>query len=249
MIDWADGITCRRAALLGYFDEALEDEARLDPAACCDNCREPAELVDYTIPAQMLLSCAYRTGQRFGAGHLIDVLRGASTEKVRRFGHDSVSTYGIGKDRPQEEWWYVARQLVKGGQAHQDEQYGTIKITAQGAAVLRSQAQVLLPKPRLRPARPKREKRQQSQAGMATLSPDFQAAPGDERLFQRLRALRKRLADERGVPPYVIFPDVTLREMAARRPATPDQLRQVKGVGEKKLADFGDIFLEEIGAR
>ncbi len=253
MIDWADGITCRRAALLAYFDETLDPAEQPDPATCCDNCREPAELMDYTVPAQMLLSCAFRTGQRFGAAHLIDVLRGASTEKVRRFRHDSVSTYGIGKDRPQEEWWYVARQLVKGGQARQvEEEYGAIKITADGAAVLRSQAQVILPKPRLRPGKAKREKRQASQsgtaglAGMAGSSPDFQATPADERLFQRLRTLRKRLADERGVPPYVIFPDVTLRELAARRPSSLTQLRGVKGVGEKKLADFGEVFLAEI---
>jgi ATP-dependent DNA helicase RecQ len=263
MLEWADGITCRRAALLDYFGEALDEHAHdaadsdtLAPEACCDNCREPAELVDYTVPAQMLLSCAFRTGQRFGAGHLIDVLRGAATEKVRRFRHDSVSTYGIGKDRPQEEWWYLVRQLVKGGQARQDEErYGAITITAAGAAVLRSQAQVILPKPRLRPAKVKKEKRQPATTGTAgspgaaTFGRDFDAAPVDEQLFQRLRALRKRLADARAVPPYVIFPDVTLRELAALKPTSPEQLRRVKGVGEKKLADFGDVFLAEIAGR
>ena len=239
MIDWADGTGCRREALLAYFDEQLDPAARPEP--CCDNCREPAEMVDYTIPAQMYLSCAKRTRERFGSGHLIDVLRGAQTEKVRRFGHETVTTFGIGKDRPQEEWQYLARQLLSGGYAMQDETaYNAVKVTERGYDVLFRGEKVLLPRPRLRPAR--RDRRRSTPGSAAALS----SAPGDEALFERLRALRKRLADERGVPPYVIFHDTTLRQMAAQRPATLTALRNVQGVGERKLTDYGAVFLTAI---
>jgi ATP-dependent DNA helicase RecQ len=249
MVAWADGTTCRRRALLAYFDETLAEEEIPAPEACCDLCREPAELVDFTIPAQMYLSCVKRTGERFGSAHLIDVLRGAQTEKIRRFGHEQVTTYGIGRETPTEEWQYLARQLLQGGFARQaEEEFGAIKVTDQGYAVLFKGVQVVLPKPRLRPTKAKRDRRREqgAQAGMA--GPDFQATPGDERLFQQLRALRKRLADQRAVPPYVIFPDSTLRQMAAIKPSSHTELRRIQGVGEKKLADLGDIFLEAIAA-
>jgi len=241
MVEWADGITCRRELLLAYFDEALPEDERPDP--CCDNCREPAELVDYTIPAQMYLSCVKKVKERFGAGHVIDVLRGAQTEKVQRFGHDAVSTFGIGKDRPQEDWQYLGRQLLKGDYARQAGEYGTLEVTERGYAVLFKGEQVVLPKPRLRPARVKKEKRQAAPSGLPS---GYQPSRDDEQLFQRLRALRKRLADERGWAPYMVFSDATLQEMATRKPASVSQLMGIKGVGEKKLADFGQVFLEEM---
>jgi len=257
MVEWADTTSCRREALLTYFDEPAGLDGGVTPQnrppsfpppeRCCDNCREPAELVDYTIPAQMFLSCVKKTRERFGGAHVIDVLRGAQTEKVRRFGHEQVSTYGIGKDRPQEEWQYVARQLLKGGYVRQaEEEFGAFKVTERGNAVLFQGEQVVLPRPRLRPARPKKQR--VSRPGTAGAQPDVQVSAGDERLFQQLRALRKRLADERGWAPYMIFPDTTLWQLAMERPASFADLRRVHGVGEKKLADFGQLFLEEIAA-
>src|SRR5688572_3169378 len=167
MVDWADGLGCRREALLTYFDEetAFEGPVTLaqrpdsypPPELCCDNCREPAELVDYTIPAQMFLSCVVKTRERFGAAHVIDVLRGAQTERIKRLGHDAVSTYGIGRDRPQEEWQYLSRQLIKGGYARQTEgEYPVLQVGDLGYDVLFRGVKVTLPKPRLRPARAKK---------------------------------------------------------------------------------------------
>ena len=250
MVEWADTMSCRREALLGYFDEALRPEDRPPPEKCCDNCREPAELVDYTIAAQMFLSCVKKTGERFGGAHVIDVLRGAQTERVRRLGHDAVSTYGIGKDRPQEEWQYVARQLIKGGHVRQTEsEYPVLQVSDRGYAVLFKGELVMLPRPRLRPARPKKLRvSRPGTTGAGGVMPDVQPSAGDERLFQQLRALRKRLSDERGWAPYMIFPDTTLWQLATERPASVSDLRRVHGVGEKKLADFGELFLEEIAA-
>jgi ATP-dependent DNA helicase RecQ len=240
MIEWAEATACRRAALLTYFDEVLANQAR--PERCCDTCSQPAEQVDYTVPAQMYLSCAKRTRERFGSAYLIDVLRGSRNERVLRFGHDQVSTYGIGKDRPQEEWQYLARQLLRAGYVRpEEEEYGALKVTDLGYAVLFKGEKVILPKPRLRPAKVKK-----TPNPVATGFSQVEAGPEDEHLFQQLRALRKRLADERGVPPYVIFHDTTLRQMAAVQPTSAAELRRIQGVGEKKLADYGEPFLKEI---
>ncbi len=250
MVEWADTTACRRETLLAYFDEQLRLEDKPPPERCCDNCREPAELVDYTIPAQMFLSCVKKTGERFGGAHVIDVLRGAQTERVRRLGHDGVSTFGIGKDRPQEDWQYLARQLIKAGHVRQtDSEYPVLQVADRGYAVLFKGEQVTLPRPRLRPARPKKQKVVRPGASSTSgAQPDVQVSAGDERLFQQLRALRKRLSDERGWAPYMIFPDTTLWQLATERPASFSDLRRVHGVGEKKLADFGELFLEEIAS-
>ncbi|HEV2126016.1 MAG TPA: RecQ family ATP-dependent DNA helicase, partial [Chloroflexota bacterium] len=267
MIEWAEATTCRRASLLAYFGEELLQPSpaisvgtagdrsphhvamlgQQRPEACCDVCREPVEQVDYTIPAQMYLSCVKRTKERFGSAHLIDVLRGSQSEKVRRFGHDQVSTYGIGKDRPQEEWQYLARQMLRGRYVRQaEDEFGALKVTDLGYAVLFKGKSVVLPRPRLRPAKIKKERRQAESTSGGLV--EVQAGPGSEQLFQQLRALRKRLADERGVPPYVIFHDSTLRQMAAVQPQSEAELGRVHGVGEKKLVDFGKAFLEVVAA-
>src|SRR5688500_12905005 len=247
MVEWADSTTCRRAALLGYFDETLDPSEKPADEKCCDNCREPAELVDYTIPAQMFLSCVKKTRERFGSAHVIDVLRGAQTERIKRLGHDAVSTYGIGRDRPQEEWQYLARQLLKGGFTQQTEgEYPVLVVSELGYDVLFRGTQVTLPKPRLRPARPKKARVARPGGSAAGLRPDVQISATDERLFQQLRALRKRLADERGYAPYMVFPDTTLWQLAVERPTSHAALRRIHGVGERKLADYGEVFLEEI---
>ncbi|HEX6506293.1 MAG TPA: DNA helicase RecQ [Chloroflexota bacterium] len=229
MADWAAGTSCRRRALLTYFDEPLDAPQDI----CCDNCETPAEQEDYTIPAQMLLSCVKRTGERFGAGHVIAVLRGSREERILRLRHDQLSTYGIGKDRPEEEWKHIARELVRGGYLRQaQEEYNALKVTDRGRAALFGEEQVFLT------------------AWKGRSSPNVahsESLPYPE-LFERLRALRKRLADERHSAPYMVFSDATLKQMASALPATDAELLRISGVGEKKAEDYGGIFLAEIAA-
>ena len=221
MVNWATTTGCRRRALLEYFDEQIDSQ----PDPCCDVCRSPMPEVDCTIPAQMFLSCAKRTGERFGSAHLIEVLRGSRGERVLRYGHDKLSTYGIGRDRTKEEWRHIGRQLVQGGYARQSEdEFNAVKITDLGRAVLFKGERVLL---RAAPTD-------------ATKSVP-QSQP--QALFDKLRALRKTLADERGVPPYVIFHDTTLRQMAEELPMSPEHLLRLHGVGHQKALDFGGTFL------
>jgi ATP-dependent DNA helicase RecQ len=260
MVGWAESATCRRRALLAYFDESLDGAdggrrtaddglavvgrqssavaAGAAPGRCCDVCLVPAEEVDATIPAQMLLSCVVKTRQRFGVAHLIEVLRGSRGERVLRNGHDQVSTYGIGRDRPKEEWQHLARELLRGGYMHQDpDDFNAVKVTERGRAVLFRGDPVAI---RAAPARPAPPAAPAAQPGQ-----DLVSHPA---LFDRLRAVRKRLADERGVPPYVIFHDATLRHMAAALPTSADALRRIQGVGERKLHDFAGDFLPAIEA-
>jgi ATP-dependent DNA helicase RecQ len=229
MADWADSRGCRRKALLAYFGERFHDQ----PDPCCDNCRNPAALVDYTIDAQKFLSCVKRTGERFGSTYVIDVLRGSHAERIVRFGHDRLSTWGIGRDRPKEEWQHIARALVRDEYAFQDaEHFNAIKITDRGYDVLFRGARVLLPEVRATPAK--------------TSDAQETAGPAHPELFQILCALRKRIADERGVPPYVIFPDSTLRQLASALPSDHVSFRSIHGVGSRKAEQFGDAFLREI---
>ncbi|MBI2954650.1 MAG: DNA helicase RecQ [Chloroflexi bacterium] len=225
VINWATGTTCRRSALIGYFDE----QPRQQPDPCCDVCRTPLQEEDYTIPAQMLLSCVKRTGERFGIMHLIDVLRGSRGERVRRYGHDKLSTYGIGRDRSKEEWRFLANELLRRGHISQDgDEFKTVKVTELGRAVLFKGEKVILAKAPAIPSHP--------------VEPDTP----HQVLFDRLRTLRKRMADERGVPPYVIFHDATLRQMAAELPTSRQHLLRLYGVGQRKALDFGDAFLAHI---
>jgi ATP-dependent DNA helicase RecQ len=177
----------------------------------------------------MFMSCAKRTGERFGSAHLIDVLRGSRGERVLGWRHDRISTYGIGRDRSKEEWQHLARELLRGGYIRQEpEEYNAVKVTDRGHAVLLRGQKVFLaaaPAPR---------------AASASGGAD---AAADATLFEELRALRKRLADERRVPPYVIFHDSVLREMATRFPRRRAELLAIPGVGERKASDFGDEFL------
>jgi ATP-dependent DNA helicase RecQ len=226
MTEWAESTTCRRRSLLAYFDEAFEGQ----PAPCCDVCDAPRDLIDYTEPTRMFLSCAKRTGERFGSGHLIDVLRGSQSEKVRRNGHDRLPTYGIGRDHSADEWRHVFHQLRSAGFVDVDEaRYGAIVVTAKGRAALFGSEPVVLSAPR--------------RASIGSAQAPGQLAPQSADLFERLRTLRKRIADEHGVPPYVIFSDTTLRQIANERPRTRGQLLRVNGVGEKKATDYGAAFL------
>jgi ATP-dependent DNA helicase RecQ len=238
MVGYADGLTCRRRALLGYFGEELGADC-----GNCDICLEPPETYDATEHAQMALSCVYRLRQSFGIAHVVDVLRGSENEKMLRLGHHRLSTFGIGADVSRDHWQSLIRQLIHRGYLTQDiARYSVLKLTAKAQPLLRGEESLVLAKPRTRvPTKRQRKAADRSAraAGLAGL--DF-----DEALFVRLRALRKRLADEQRVPAYVVFSDATLAEMAARKPRTFAELLEVGGVGQTKLERYGDAFIEVI---
>ena len=234
MVGFAESLVCRRRALLGYFGETLAADC-----GNCDVCLDPPARYDGTEHAQKALSCVFRVGQRFGARHVADVLRGADTARMRELGHDRLSTYGIGKELSHDAWLSIIRQLVHGGYLRQDlAAYSVLKLTPAATSVLRGERRVELAAPR--------EARRSIAATRARTTAEGLAV--DEALFERLRALRRRLADEQGVPAYVVFPDATLAAMAALRPATPEALRAVSGVGPVKLARYGAAFLAALSA-
>jgi ATP-dependent DNA helicase RecQ len=229
MVGFAEALTCRRRVLLGYFGERLEEDC-----GNCDVCLNPPQRFDATLEAQKALSCVFRVGQRFGIGHVVEVLRGAANERILRLGHDKLSTYGIGKELSTEAWQSLIRQLLHLGYLEQDvASYGVLRLTAAARPLLKGEERVELARPRVKVAPlPKPGKK-----GSAPLT-------YDEALFQELRALRKRLADEEQVPPFVIFGDATLVEMAALRPQDAGALLEITGVGKHKLGRYGAAFLE-----
>ncbi len=232
MVDWAEARTCRRKQLLAYFDEDVEPQ----PGRCCDACDSPLQEVDCTIATQMLLSCAKRTGERFGLTHLIRVLTGSRDRRIVQLGHDKLPTFGVGRDHSRREWRIIAEEVLRAGYARADaEQFDAVKVAPLGEEVLFRGRTVALPLPN--GAVPSRASRPAAAVSGATQNPD---------LFERLRELRKRLADERSVPPYVVFHDSTLRQMAAQLPTTLDSLTRVQGVGARKLQDFGAPFASAI---
>jgi ATP-dependent DNA helicase RecQ len=234
MVHYAESAGCRRRVLLGYFGEPFERES----CEGCDNCLSPRQTFDGTIAAQKFLSCVYRIRERtrFGVGlnHVIEVLTGADTEKIRRWGHEQLSTYGIGSEHSRAEWGAIGRELVRLGHLRQtSEKFSVLELTPEGLAVLKERRRVTLTKPVSVPE-PKAHR-----AGEIAC---------DEVLFERLRQVRKRLADERAVPPYIIFSDVSLRQMARLYPVSEGEFARISGVGEKKLREFGAVFLTEIAA-
>lgn len=234
MLHYAESAGCRRSELLAYFGEKFP----LDECGACDNCLEPRETYDGTVVAQKFLSCIYRIRQtgRFGVGmnHLIEVLTGAETEKVLRWDHDKLSTYGIGKELARPAWAAVGRELMRLGYVAQAEgEYPILELTEAGMNVLRTREKITLTKPLALP-KAKRVTRREGEIAC------------DEILFARLRELRKKLADERGVPAYVIFGDATLRQLAREYPIDVDQLDGITGIGEKKRAEYGPQFVAAI---
>ncbi|MGI9045549.1 MAG: DNA helicase RecQ [Burkholderiales bacterium] len=230
LLGFCESIHCRRHSLLGYFGECT-------PAQCgnCDNCLEPPQTWDGTEAARKALSCVYRTEQRFGAGHLIDVLLGKTTDKVSQFGHDNLSTFGVGKELNEVQWRGVFRQLAAMGFLNADlEGYGGLRLTALSRPLLKGEQTITF---RVESARS--EKRKQSKES----DPRRIVAADDEGLWQALRETRTRLAKEQGVPPYVIFHDATLLEMLARRPRDLPEFAAISGVGARKLAQYGETFL------
>ena len=227
---YCESMECRRQVLLANFGEVLDA-----PCGNCDNCLSPPQGWDATVAAQKALSCVYRSGQRFGAGQLVDILRGADTERIRQFGHDRLSTYGIGSELDERAWRSVFRQLVAGGWLGVDaEGHGGLHLTARSAEILKDRRELRLrrdpPAVRGRPSR-------------GPASPVADLPPEQRPRFEALRAMRTRLAREQGVPPYVIFHDRTLREIAARDPATPADLAGIGGIGQGKLARYGEAVL------
>jgi len=228
MVGFAEARSCRRRVLLGYFGERLEEDC-----GNCDICLDPPETYDATEDARKALSCVYRVGQRFGAGHVADVLRGAENDRIRRLGHDRLSTFGLMAATSREAVLALLRQLVHLGYLEQDlANYSVLRLTPRAKPLLAGREELILARPRIKPRPAKKTKA--ARAG----APDY-----DEALFEKLRRLRKRLADEAGVPPYVIFGDATLAEMAADLPADRDALLGVSGVGKHKLERYGDAFL------
>ena len=223
--------SCRRQVLL----ETLGDSCQ--PCGNCDTCLDPVESFDGTEAARKALSCVYRTGQRFGAVHVVEVLLGASTKRIRRFAHDRLSTYGIGKEYSKSEWRSILRQLVAGGLLEIDEEgHGGLRLSPDSRAVLEGKRTVEL---RRDPTRSTKmfTVAKPSRARAALIGPD------EEALFNELRVRRSTLAAEQGVPPYVVFHDATLIEMAVTKPRSLEQFATIPGVGQAKLTRYGEDFL------
>ena len=234
LLGWCEVTACRRAALLRYFGDQ-------PPPACgnCDTCLAPPKTWDGTTEAQKLMSCIVRTGQRFGAGHVIDVLRGRDTPKVRQHGHATLSTFGIGSDRTDVQWRSLLRQLVVRGHVHSDAaRFGALTLTSSARPLLRGEATLTLREEAARTRiRAKKNATATERAG------DFAVSSADEPLWEALRECRLRQADQAGLPPYVVFHDATLKEFIRLRPASLDAMLQVHGVGQSKLERYGEAFL------
>ena len=254
MVHYAECATCRREFLLNYFGEKfgapVSDVARPGsewhharshagaPVNCaaCDNCLAPRETWDGTVAAQKFLSCVYRIREKSGFGvgiqHVVEVLCGADTEKIRKWGHQTLSTYGIGSEHDRAAWSAIGRELVRLGFLRQNaDKFNIAELTSAGRVALKARQKITLTRPVTAPAPTKHR------VGEITC---------DEALFERLRQLRKRLADEQGVPPYIVFSDVALRQMARYYPHNDADFSRISGVGEKKLREFGAAFLAEI---
>ena len=229
LLGWCEVTACRRRALLEYFGDSLEEDC-----GNCDICLTPPKTWDGTEEAQKLLSCVYRTGQRFGAGHVIDVLRGKETDKVHRNRHDQLSTFGIGEDRSIAQWRSILRQVMVQGHLYADaERYGALRLTPRSRPLLRGEERI-----RLREDPPPKHA-----VAKTARAPAYEIPAEDEPLWEALRELRMTLCREANVPPYVIFHDSTLREMVRLRPSSPQELLALQGVGEKKLERYGEAFL------
>ncbi|MDB4511973.1 DNA helicase RecQ [Arenicella sp.] len=231
LLAWCEVTTCRRRALLDYFAEALAE-----PCGNCDICLNPPKTWNATQDAQKLLSSIYRMNQRFGAGQIIDVIRGKDTAKIRQFGHHKLSTYGIGENRSDQQWRSIIRQLIVQKYLLVNEmQYGAIQLTEKSRGILRGDIKLFLREEMLS-AKPERIKKL-----------PLKVDESDRALWDALKDCRKQLADKQGVPPFHIFHDATLMEMMQYRPKDNAELLTINGVGEVKLERFGEKFLKVLG--
>lgn len=236
LLGWCELTTCRRATLLRYFGDD-------PPPRCgnCDVCLAPPKTWDGTVPAQKLMSCIVRTGQRFGAGHVIDVLRGKDTAKVRQHRHERLSTYGIGEDLADNQWRSVLRQLVAGGYVRSDPaRYNALTLTPISRPLLRGEATLTL--------REETKIAKRARAPAKDRDDGFEIPAGDTALWEALRETRREIAEDAGLPPYVVFHDTTLKEFVRLRPDSPDAMLRVHGVGQAKLERYGEAFLAVIAA-
>jgi len=232
MVGFAESLTCRRRVLLGYLGEQMDQDC-----GNCDVCLDPPETFDATIAARKVLSCVYRVRQRFGSKHVVDVLRGADTDRIRKFSHDLLTTWGIGLEYTHAEWTSIVRQLIHRGYLLQDiADYSVLKLTPRALLLLRGEEMIELARPRIR------EKPVKKKARKAAV----ELGEDDLRLFETLREIRKHLAQDQGVPPYVIFGDASLLEMCRERPSNDEEFLNITGVGQVKLERHGATFLEAI---
>jgi len=225
---FAEAQTCRRLVLLNYFGEGKQE-------ACgnCDICLDPPKRYDGLMDAQKALSCVYRVGQRFGLGYIVEVLRGANNQRIREYGHDKLPIYGMGREQSNEHWISVVRQLIHLGLITQNiAMHSALQLTEAARPVLRGEMAMQLAVPRLQTLKIRGSNTQKTYGGNY-----------DRKLFAKLRKLRKSLADEGNVPPYVVFNDTTLLEMAEQLPVSPGELLGITGVGQRKLEKFGRPFM------
>jgi len=233
LLGWCEVTECRRRSLLAYFGDALEQDC-----GNCDVCLSPPEVFDGTEVAQKILSTVYRTGQRFGAVHVIDVLMGKETDKIRQHGHESLSVYGIGAELQQQQWRSILRQLVVLGLLTVDTAgYGALKLSDESRPLLRGKVELPLRRDLLVTRKPAKARKKTTAV-----------AAEDNDLWEALRDCRRRLADENNVPPYVIFHDAALLEMAASKPQNESDFLAVSGVGQAKLKRYGSDFMEVVRA-
>jgi len=236
MLGLCELTSCRRRALLAYFGERLPQ-----PCGNCDTCLQPPSTWDATEAAQKALSCVYRTGQRFGVNYIIDVLVGREDERIQANRHDRISTFGIGAACTASQWRHILRQLIAQGFLDVDaDGHGAVRLTAASRPLLRGEINLQL---RQLPSR------ETARKAPRTSAPAIELDAADQVLFEALRQRRMELAREQSVPPYVIFHDSTLRELASRRPQTDDEMRGISGIGEQKLARFGKAFMAVIEAQ
>ncbi len=234
LLGYAETMKCRRQVLLEYFGEKI--------AQCnnCDTCLESVTGFDGTVAVQKVLSCIYRTGQRFGATHIIDVLTGKENEKIKGFNHNELSTFGVGQEYNKSQWKSVFRQIIASGLVNVDlEAYGALKLTPNSNKILRGQEKIFLRKETIKEKPAKTKKVESSKRSVFT-------NPAAEELFQKLRALRLSLAKEQNVPPYVIFHDSSLIDMIVAMPKNLSEMGKISGVGQSKLERYGKAFLEVI---
>jgi ATP-dependent DNA helicase RecQ len=244
MVHYAECATCRRAELLAYFGEQFPTPN----CASCDNCLTPRDTFDGTIAAQKLLSTVWRTREAsftksasFGLNHHIEVLTGAGTERIRKWRHEQLSTYGIGKEHVRNDWQAIGRELIRLGFLRQnDGEFPTVEITEEGLRLLKERRSLTLTRPPVRTRK--------GEAAPAGKSGTYRAGQiaCDELLFEHLRKLRREIADARNVPAYVIFSDVSLRVMARDYPTNEREFGKVTGVGATKLEEFGTTFMDAI---
>jgi ATP-dependent DNA helicase RecQ len=232
MLAFAESSHCRRQVLLRYFDESYEETCNY-----CDICDNPPQMTDATVDAQKLLSCIYRLNQSYGLNYVIDVLRGGTSDKIKQAGHQQLSTFSIGKDKSSNYWKQLAWQLIHRDYCHQDsEHFNVLRLNKKAIPILRGEESVMLAIQNI-PIKSIEEKKKESRAG---------ASSSSHPLFERLRTLRRHLAEEENKPSFMIFSDATLHDMVRIKPKTLSQFLSVSGVGQNKLERYGDAFLDAI---